>query len=117
MRETGGASPGGQDEFLQRLQIAVEALDRGLEPLDVRVAHRVVARDRQLAAQIEQIVLHIGQAVGDRWRQILGAEHAQVRIELVDRTDGVDARRILGHARTVAQPRRSGIAGPSDDFR
>jgi len=35
----------------------------------------------------------------------------------LDRTDGVDARGILGHAGTIAEARRSGIAGPSDDFR
>jgi hypothetical protein len=62
-------------------------------------------------------VLHLGQAAGDGRRQVFGEEQAEVRIELVDRTDGVDARRILGHARAVAQAGRSGVAGPSDDFR
>ena len=49
--------------------------------------------------------------------QRFGEQHAQRRIELVDVADRVDARRVLGHARAVAEAGRAGVAGARDDLR
>ena len=99
-------------------EVGVEALDVGLEPRDVRVGHRRVARDRQLAAQVEQVVLDSGRgsprpASGSGF----GEQHADRRVELVDAADRVDARRVLGHARAVAQAGGAGVAGARHDLR
>ena len=49
--------PPGRMNSLSGAEIGVESLDRGLEARDVGVGDRGMARDRQLAAQVEEIVL------------------------------------------------------------
>src|SRR5687768_5771082 len=58
MTGSGSRTTTRQDEVLQRRQRLVEAIERLLEPLDMRVADRAMARDAKLAAEIEQVVLH-----------------------------------------------------------
>ena len=72
--------------------------------------------NRQLAAQIEQVVLNLDQVRRDRIRQRLGQQHAERRIELVNGADRVDSCAILGDARAVAQAGGSGVAGACDDL-
>ena len=81
------------------------------------IGDRDVTRDRQLAAQVEEVVLDAREARGDGVRQRLGEKEAQRRIELVDIADRVDTRRILRHARAVAQAGRAGVARARDDLR
>ena len=69
--------------------------------------HRGVAGDRKLAAEVEQVVLHVDQQGADRFRQRLGEQRADARIELVDRADGGDPEAVLVDARAVAQAGRS----------
>ncbi len=54
-----------------------------------------------------------GDRVGQRFRE----QQPDRRVELVDRADRLDPRRILGHPRAVAQAGRAGVAGTGNDFR
>ena len=116
VRERGRARAAGQDELLERRELGVEALDVRLEARDVRVADRRGAGDRQLAAQVEQVVLD-GES-GTRRRPPAAASASSTPIvELSSSTApiAVDARRILGHARAVAQAGGAGVAGARHD--
>jgi hypothetical protein len=50
-----------QNELLERRQRVVEAVEFGLEALHVGRRDHAVSRDAELAAQVEQIVLHFGE--------------------------------------------------------
>src|SRR6185312_6567988 len=115
VRECRSARAAGQDEFLQHRQIGVVMLDGGLEPLDVRGADRRMTRNRQFAAEVEKIVLDVGEQRPDVRRQRFGEHDADLRVELVHGTDRVDARAVLRHARAVAKACRAGVAGARDD--
>src|SRR5207344_703292 len=84
VREARRARSAGQDEFLQRRQIRVEAIDGVLEAQDVCVADSVVTGNRQLTAKVEQIVLDFDQARGDIRGQRFREQYAEHRIQLVD---------------------------------
>ena len=117
VREARRPRPARQDELLERSQVGVELTDRFFQAQDLHFAHRVVAGDRKLSAEIEQIVLHLGEVVRHGAREGLGEQHTQRRVELVDRTNGLDARGILGDPRAVAKPGCSGISGAGDNLR
>src|SRR6266851_863951 len=117
MRETCGARPAREDEFLQRRQHGVELVEQRLEPLNLAFGHRRTARNRDIPAQIEQIVLD---ALEDRayfFGNRLGEQHADRGIELVDLSERDDARAVLARPRTVAEARFAGIAGTGVDLR
>src|SRR5512140_2756694 len=76
-----------------------------------------MARNGQLASQVEQVVLDVGQQRGDRGRQRVGECDADRRIQLVDGADRLDAGAGLGYARAVAEARGSGVPGAGDDAR
>src|SRR6266849_6097220 len=61
MSEARRTRSAGKDEFLERREVRVEALDGGVEPQHMRVGHRDVSRYRQFTTQIEQVMLHIVQ--------------------------------------------------------
>jgi len=52
-----------QDEIFEWRQRIVEAVELALESIDLRFTDQLHARDAQLSAQIEQVVLHAGQAL------------------------------------------------------
>jgi hypothetical protein len=93
VRERGGAHSPRQDEFLEPRQVLVVALDGVFEPRDVRVGHRLMPRNRELAAQVEEIVLHVGEQLANVVGQRFDEDGADAGVELVDRADGLDARR------------------------
>jgi hypothetical protein len=108
--------PPGEDELLQWRELGVEAFDRFLEALHVRVGDGDVPGYGELAAQVEKIVLDAGEAVGcERWKRFREQE-ADRRVELVDRSDRVDPGRVLCDARAVAQPRGAVVTGAGDDL-
>ena len=109
--------PPGRMNSLSAPRSALNALDGILETRDVGVGDCGVPGNRQLAAQVEEIVLDAREAVDDGVRQRFGEQETQRRVELVDIADRVDPRRILRHARAVAQARRAGVARARDDFR
>ena len=108
------AAPGpaaGQDEFLQRRQRIVERIERLLEPRDVLGLDHAMARNAQLAAKIEQLVLHFGEA-GDHASGRPGtASSTPTRaVQLVRRAIGLDARVVLANARAIAEAGRAVVA-------
>ena len=48
----------GQDEFLEWWQVGIVFFQQGIEPRDVGISDHGIAWDTQLAAQVEQIMLH-----------------------------------------------------------
>ena len=61
----GGWPTARQDEFLEPRQIGVEAIEVVLEPHRVLAGDDARTRDAQLAAEVEEVVLHLGEAVPD----------------------------------------------------
>jgi hypothetical protein len=113
----GGAAPaGGQDELLQARQLGVVARQR-LVQLQHRLGlEQLEARDRQLAAQVEQLVLDVGQQLAHRLGQGLAQQQADVRVELVHIAHGVHAQAVLGHAGVVAQAGGAVVSGAGGDL-
>ena len=68
--------------------------------------------DAQLAAEVEQIVLHTGETLLDiRWQVGYGEHHANGAVGLVDRAVSLDAGMVLSDARAVTEARRAVVAG------
>src|SRR5258708_4452734 len=116
-RGRGGAAAAGQDDLLERRQIGVPGFDRRLEARDLLVADHRVARDADLAAEIEEIVLHVIQQLGHLGRQLLCGEHAERAIQLVQVAERAHAQAVLRDARAVAQAGLAAIAGARRDLR
>src|ERR1019366_1863372 len=87
-----------------------------LQPCHTCVIDQLRAGYRQLAAEIEQVVLDLDQAVlGSGNRQVAGHDDAERAIELIDAAHCLDAQRVLGYAAAVSQPGGAVIAGARDD--
>ena len=82
----------------------------------MRVADGAIAGNGQFAAEVEQVVLDFDQARSDVRGQRFREQYAEHRVEFVDGADGFDARRVLRHARAVAEAGGPGIAGAGHDF-
>src|SRR5438132_1563277 len=117
MREACGARPAREDEFLQRRQHGVELVEQRLEPLNLAFGHRRTARNRDVPAQIEQIVLDVLEDRAYFFGNPLGEQQADRGIELVDLSERDDARAVLARPRAVAEARFAGIAGTGVDLR
>ena len=74
------------------------------------------SRNAEFAAEIEQIMLHIVQALAHRVGQCFGEQHAECAVQFVHRADGLDAQTDLGYARTVAESGGAGVAGAGVDL-
>src|SRR5438034_7378432 len=75
VRARGGARAAWQDELLERRQTCVPGFEPLLETRDLRIAEQRVARDAQLAAEVEQVVLDFAQRIAQLRRQLLREEH------------------------------------------
>src|SRR5581483_928047 len=115
MAQRRGARSAGQDELFQRRQLCVEAVEQLFQAQDVRLADAAVTRNAELAPEVEEFVLDVGQAVAHRVRQRLGEQHADRAVQLVDRADRLDARAVLDHARSVAETGGAGVPGARID--
>src|SRR5437660_4048026 len=116
MREACRARPAREDEFLQRRQRGVELVEQRLEPPHLAFGHRRTARNRDVPAQIEQIVLDVLENPSYFPGNLLGEQHAERGIELVDLAERDNTRAVLARARTVAEARFAGIAGTGVDL-
>src|SRR5574341_539505 len=76
-----------------------------------------MTRDAQLAAQVEKVVLNFDQRLAHLGGQLLGEQHPERGIQLVDLAEGGDARVVLRHARAVAEAGLAGVAGARGDLR
>jgi hypothetical protein len=116
---TGGRrrAAAGQNKILERRQVLVELIEFVLEARDVRRLDHAMPGDAQFAAQVEQIVLHLGETAGDRLGQARDAQHhADCAVRLVDRAIGFDPQVLLRYARTVAKAGAAVIAGAGVDL-
>src|SRR4029077_9658309 len=84
----GGASAG-EDELLERRQAVVEIVERALQASHVLSRDGSMAGDAKLTAEVEELMLHLGQAGGYcRWELGRGEKHADGTVELIDGTEG-----------------------------
>ena len=72
---------------------------------------------RQLATQIEQLMLDHDEQLAQLGRQRLGEQHAEMRIELVDIAHRGDAKMVFSHPLAVAEAGRAVVAGAGRDLR
>ena len=91
--------------------------ENGCKYVDLRFTDQLHARDAQLSAQIEQVVLHAGQALAHCRRQTgHGKHHTNGAVRLVDRAVGLDSGCIFGHSRAIAESRGAIVAGARVDL-
>src|SRR5439155_15615509 len=114
----GGAGPApGENELLERRQRIVEPIERLFQLRHVRGGDGAVAGNAQLAAHVEQLVLHLGEAGSDRRRQVRhGEQHADGAVELIHGTVGLDAHAVLGNPGAVPEAGGAVIAGARVDL-
>src|SRR5262249_13836336 len=106
-----------QDELLEARQLLVELIEIVLEACHLRVAHRSMTGNAELAAKIEQVVLHFGEAPEYALRGALRRQHDPERaVELIYGSIRRDARRILDGARAVAEAGRAVVPGARIDL-
>src|SRR4051812_41673314 len=117
MRESRRATAAGENEILERRQRRVERVELALQPGDVRFADQRVAGYRQLAAEIEEIVLDRGQRLAERGGKLLREQHAERAVELIDVADRRHASGILRRSRSVGETGRAVVAGTRVDLR
>src|SRR5574343_546477 len=115
--EGGGAGAAGQDEFLEHRQVGVEGFGLIFKTGDLGVLDDFHARQAELAAEVEQVVLAIKQGGTHGVRQFFAEQDSEAGVEFVNFADGVDAQAVLGRPATVAKAGGAGIAGAGDDLR
>ena len=108
----------GEDEVGERLEFLVQRLDQHLQAVAALGGDDVDAGHRQLAAEIEQVVLHAAKFRKQPVVRLqLHQEHADVGVQFVNRADGVDAGAVLGDPVATGKPGGAGITGAGDDLR
>src|SRR5471030_2045914 len=70
-----------------------------------------MARNAELAAEIEEIVLDRRQRGAYIFRKRFAEQHAELRIQFIDIADRRDPRVVLLHAAAVAEAGRAVVAG------
>src|SRR5690606_9900747 len=115
VRERCGARSARKDELLQSRQVGIVVFEQLVEPRDTRIRQVLQTGNAQLAAEVEQVVLDVGERGADRLRQRLALQDADRRIQLVDTAYGLDPRAVLGGPAAVAQPGRTVVAGAGGD--
>src|SRR5690349_890527 len=99
-----GGTAARQDEILESRQRLVELIEHLFEMLDLFSLDCLRARNAQLAAQIEQVVLDFREAPRDVRRQIGNAEdHADGAVGFVHRAIGLDTDVILSNAGSISE--------------
>src|SRR5215212_5582845 len=117
MTKRSRAAAAGQNEFLQRRERGVMAVERLLETGYMGGLEAVMARNRQLAAELEQDVLDAGEQIVDVRTDRFADQEPELAVELVHRADRLDAQAVLGHARAIAQTGLAAVACARIDFR
>jgi len=112
----GGGAAARQDEVLEGRQVCVETVEHLLQPVHVLIGDHAVAGHAEFPAQVEQVVLHVGEAIDDGLRQAGHGEHdAHRAVRFVHGSVGLDAQVFLRHPHAVAQPRAAVVAGARVD--
>ena len=111
-----GARAAGEDEVLERRQRFVPRIQCGFELVDLFAADHAHAGDAHFAAQIEEVVLHVGEVGAYVVGQGFGEQQADAGVELVDFAQRVDAQAVLGNPLAVAEAGGAGVAGAGVDL-
>ena len=119
MEARGGLAPAGEDEALERRQLLVEAVAVALERLDLALgdAQALLARAREVGAEVEELVLDADEHVAELGWKLRRERDPELRVRLVDGAEGLHARMRLRDAAEVAERRLPRVAGPRVDPR
>jgi hypothetical protein len=90
--------------------------EQGIQARHLLVLDQLVTGDAQLATEVEQVVLDRHQFLAQDRRHLLAQQQADEGVELVDFTQGRDARAVLAGAAAVAQSGAAVVPGPCGDF-
>ena len=116
--QAAAAAAARQDELLERRQPFVECVERLLEGKYLCGFDRPVPGNAELAAEVEELVLHRRQELAHARREPgHRQDHANCAVRLVDAAIGLDARIVFGYAAAVAEAGRAVIARARIDLR
>jgi hypothetical protein len=116
MGQRSGARAGRQDELGQARQVGVVFGQRFVEQRHRLGLEQFKTGNGQLAAQVEELVLHLHQQLAHASRQFFAEQHADVRVQFVDVAHGMNTQAVLGHACVVAQAGGAVVAGAGCDL-
>jgi len=117
VRQRRRAAAAGQDELGQPRQVRVVVGQPRIEPCHLRVLEHRVAGNAQLAAEVEQVVLDVGQIRAHVVGQLLRQQHADGRVQLVDIAHRRHAQAVLARSAAVAETGGAVVAGAGGDLR
>ena len=107
-----GRTTARKNKFLESRQVVVEAIEVRLQAIDKIRCHGTVPGDAQFAAEFEQVMLDLCQALpngsGDRGA---GQHYANGTVGLIDSAVRFDARAVFRRAAAVAKTRSAVVAG------
>ncbi|MNV19017.1 hypothetical protein D3C71_1098600 [compost metagenome] len=112
----GGAGACGKDELLQPGQRRVVVGQRLVERQYRLGLEQFVAGNRQLAPQVEQLVLYLDKQLAHIGGNALAQQQADVGVEFVHVAQSMDAQAVFGNALVVAQSGGTGVAGARGDL-
>lgn len=93
-----------KDEFLERRERVVERIELALESFDMLGLNQGHAGNTQLAAKIEEVMLHLREAVDDGLRQAgNGEDHADRAVRFIYGAVRLHPRIVLLHAVAIAE--------------
>ena len=112
-----GPTASRQDEFGQSGQRGI-VLGQGL----VKRQHRFLLEqlktgNRQFAAQVEKLVLHLDQHVTHGWGHVFAQQHADVGVQFIHVAHRVNPQRVFGYAGVVPQAGGAVVPGAGGDLR
>ena len=116
MAQGRGTRAAGEDEVLQGLQVVVEAIQLVFQVLHLPGGDHLHARYAHLTAQVEEIMLDIGEQGLHVLGQSLAQQYADGRIDFIHLAQGVDAQAVLGNPPAVAEAGGAGVAGTGVDL-
>src|SRR5262245_4052843 len=114
---SGGAAAAGQDELLERRELAIPFLDRVFQAFYLLVLQKRVPGNGELAAEVEQVVLHLLEHGPHLRGNFFRKNQSDTAVQLVDVAEGGDARAVLRHPGAVAKPGFARVPGARGDLR
>jgi hypothetical protein len=110
----GGWTAARQDKLLEPRQIRIKTVQLVLETLNELRGNRAVTGDTEFATELEQVMLHFGQAALDgRWHWLACEYYADRAIGFIDRAVSFDAQAVLTHTTTVTEASAAIVASSS----
>ena len=107
VRRAGARPAARQNELPERRQSGIEGIESGFERLDPGIIDDAGGRHRELAADVEQRVLRVGEGFADSVRERVGENDPEIGVQLVEIPHRCDPGRVLGHSAAVGEPSAS----------